>query len=151
QKQGPIWAGPAAGPGMPAPIAGGQPVEQARMAVFDTATGKRLNELDVAAALTMALSPDGKTVYLRGQSGTIRAYDWAAGKETASIAAHADKDPMGLSQPGVTGLALSPDGRTFYSAGRVGGLVMWDAQTGKSRRQVREPLNGIDQIIVSPD
>src|SRR5262249_52177771 len=76
QKQGPIWAGAAAGPKMPAPIAGGQPVEQARMGVFEVATRKQLNEFDVAAPLTMAFSLDGKSVYLGGQSGNIRAYDW---------------------------------------------------------------------------
>ena len=73
----------------------GKWAERAKLVVYDVTAGKSVSTFDVAPPLDyyfhsqpaperIALSVDGKTLLIGDESGTIHAYDWAAGKELHS-------------------------------------------------------------------
>ncbi|MFL5339861.1 MAG: PQQ-binding-like beta-propeller repeat protein, partial [Gemmataceae bacterium] len=155
--------GPA--PGAIGPVQPATPGEQAnrsRLTVYEIDTGKTLGDFTIpalqaqmgsgsAVLAKLALSPDGRTLYVGDDQGTIHAYDWAAGKELMSFVAHPAGDPNALQGAGVQALAAAPDGRTLYSAGRGGGLSVWDLQAKPPSRQTFLPQLKLNQIVLSPD
>jgi WD40 repeat protein len=150
-----------AGPG-PVPVGPAKMAERAQLVVYEASTGKKLSEFDVAPPLTyaftieaapaqLALSPDGKSLYLGDENGAIHIYDWAAGKESSSFMAHPAGDPKQFQSPGVAALALSRDGKTLYSSGFRSEPIFWNAQTGKQLVKVPELLSGVAWLAMSPD
>jgi PQQ-like domain len=117
---------------------------------YDAATGKQLwasrydghgtfDNFDFARAI--AVSPDGRTVFVTGEASAKRfvgyttiAYSAAAGKQ---------KWARNYDSPGgwANALAVSPDGRTLFVTGDVrrkpagvdGGTIAYDARTGAQR------------------
>src|SRR5262249_26772277 len=99
----------------------------------------------------LALSADGRTLYLGDEKGTIHAYDWAAVRETATFAAKPDESPRIFSKPGVSSLALSRDGRTLYSTSGDTGLTAWDLSKSPPTPTRLAPTRRLDQVEMSPD
>src|SRR5260370_16905089 len=132
------------------------------MVVYEVASGKRLSEFDVRGPMgyfsgampspqRLALSPDGKELYVGDGSGKIHIYDWATGKETASFVAHDLADDPKLGQrPGVAALAFSFDGKTLYSAGNYHGCTIWDVQTRNAIAQLPQSIVPFTQFAASP-
>jgi WD40 repeat protein len=117
------FARPAPAPRQPgAPVPAKEPLERA------TARQRALLG-GGGGGFGVALAPDGKTIAVAG-ANVVQLYEVATGKELSKI--HAP--PIG-----VVGLLFSPDAKTL--AGRItdGGLVLWDAGTGKERHELKVP------------
>jgi WD40 repeat protein len=83
--------------------------------LWDTASGKRLRRLSGNRAL--AFSPDGRLL-ATGERGRLKLYEAATSREVLRWVGQGDLDVLAVS--------FSPDGRRLASAGRAGGLMLWD-------------------------
>lgn len=72
--------------------------------------------------LTIALSPDGKTVASGSADKTIRLWDTNTLKLKFTLAGHTED---------IQALAFTPDGLTLASGCRDGSIYLWDTLTGK--------------------
>lgn len=165
----------------------------ARVAVFgngngtvttwDVAEGKERKSWKGAAGLdqsiqALALSPDGKTVAVRGPDQSIRLWEAGTGRELTPLAEAPADAALTLAQlqggtfayrPMTQALAFSPDGTLLAgitedvvasaegNARRAvpysGTLRLWDASTGKHVRKLESPpVNvGIAAFAFAPD
>jgi WD40 repeat protein/tRNA A-37 threonylcarbamoyl transferase component Bud32 len=99
--------------------------------------------------LSVAFSPDGKTLALGGSGITL--WDLATGQELVSLKGHSQE---------VTSIAFSPDGKSLASAGggRLGGngpipgeLKLWDVATRKERTSLKGHTDRVTSVAFSPD
>ncbi len=94
-------------------------------------------------------TPDGKSVisYAQGIDPNIRIWETDTGKEILVIPASVGK-PQG---DNLTGIAVSPDGKTLYTANRLGAARVWDTATGKELRQIAIKENNTRPLTFSSD
>jgi WD40 repeat protein len=93
------------------------------------------------SVITVAFSPDGKTVASSGFDKTVRLWDVATGKELLKLAGPKDN---------VASLAFSPDGK-LIAAGDAGLTVtLWSLPEGKVVR-VMHNAEPIAHVVFSPD
>jgi WD40 repeat protein len=92
----------------------------------------------------VSFSPDGRTLALGGDDGTVRLWDMPAAHERMVLRhGHAD---------GVRSLAYSPDGRLLVSSSQEGRVVLWDATRGaKLRTLLTDRPNPVRSVVFSPD
>ncbi len=93
-------------------------------------------------ALSVAFSPDGKTLASGGQDKMIKLWDAEKGKELRSITGH---------ESGVACIAFSPDGRTLISESWDKTIRFWDVATGKELPRIINHPGQIHTLAVSPD
>ncbi|HEY7425903.1 MAG TPA: sigma-70 family RNA polymerase sigma factor [Gemmataceae bacterium] len=74
-------------------------------------------------------SPDGRTLALVGETGTVRLLETATGKERGHFTGHGGE---------VTALSFAPDGRRLASGSRDTTILVWDA-TGWLRKGELRP------------
>jgi serine/threonine protein kinase len=94
-------------------------------------------------ALSVAFSPDGKTLAVADRNGQVYLWDVASGAPVATLA-----DPGGK---GVNAVAFSPDGKTLAAADANGIAFLWDVGS----RQLKAPLpdpdsKGANSVAFSP-
>jgi WD40 repeat protein len=73
----------------------------------------------------LSFSPDGRSLALGAEDGTIRLWEIPAARERLVMRGHADV---------VKSLAFSPDGRLIVSSSQDGSVVLWDAKAGSEVR-----------------
>jgi WD40 repeat protein len=92
--------------------------------------------------MTVALSPDDKTLATGGMDTTIRLWDVRTGKQKHVLKGH---------RSWVNGLAFSQDGKTLASASSDATVKLWDVR----RRKVKATLPGKDGevrcVALAPD
>jgi WD40 repeat protein len=99
---------------------------------WDTATGRELRRLDVAApqVYSLQLTADGKTLALGGGDGVVRILDADTGRERKALV-----DPVRRFGGNVYAL-LSPDGKSLIASAPWGReLVLWDVEGARVRQR----------------
>jgi RNA polymerase sigma factor (sigma-70 family) len=81
--------------------------------------------------LALAFAPDGQTL-AAARGHAVRLWEMASAKER----------DFGGHRGGVSSVIFSPDGQTVATSGWDHTVRLWDARTGKERRQVFEPKAG---------
>jgi RNA polymerase sigma factor (sigma-70 family) len=94
---------------------------------------------------SLAFSGDRKTLASGSADGTIKLWDAATGKETATFKAGT---PVGC-------VAFSPDGKTLAAAGQDSTVQLWDVAAGKKTATIQAAVDNvpiiIDCVAFSPD
>jgi RNA polymerase sigma factor (sigma-70 family) len=80
---------------------------------------------------SVALAPDGKSVFTGSADATARRWNLETGKQLAVFEGHRDM---------ITGVAVAPDGKTAATLSGDGTVRLWDAANGKETKQWESPL-----------
>jgi RNA polymerase sigma factor (sigma-70 family) len=131
-------------------VAAGFSRPNAKVLVWDVATGKQLHKClgQHDYIPTLAFSPDGKTLASGGGDFSnvmmpvpIHLWDVASGQEIRQFRGHPDV---------VTGLAFSPDGKTLAAAdGRT--VFLWEVASGRPRGHFDGHWGTVWGVTFSPD
>lgn len=90
-----------------------------------------------------AFAPDGRTLALGAEDGTIRLWDLPEARERAVLRGHTGT---------VRCLAFSPDGKLLVSGSQEGRLLVWDPARGtRLRTLVKEGGSPIRAVAFAPD
>ncbi len=88
--------------------------------------------------LSVAFSPDGKTLAVASWERGTRLWDVAAGKEAGAVDGHSTA-------------AFSPDGKTLALGGKVWSVKLWDVATRKDRSALEWHRAQVSCVAFSPD
>lgn len=119
--------------------AGGESAARGLAVLYDVKTGKRLtavgDELD--AVIAADLRADHGLIAIGGPRKVVRVYRVADGSLAYEITKHTDW---------ITALEFSPDGKFLVTGDRSGGLLLWDAETGRERGDLRGHAEQINSV-----
>ncbi len=121
--------------------------------LWEAASGRELRTLTghTSIVLSVAFSPDGRTLASGGasltlysalNSGEIKFWDVASGRELRTLTGHTNL---------VSSVAFSPDGRTLASASHDNTFKLWDVANGQELRTIAGHAGWVDSIAFSPD
>ena len=119
------------------------PPQQGEVKVWDADTGREVISFvpEVACALSMAFSPDGRLLALCGMDRRVQVYDAETGQVVSTLRDHAGQ---------AISVAFSRDG-TLASGADDGVVILWDLESGKPRQTLRSPADPIWGLAFSPD
>ena len=103
---------------------GGKAAASGRVVVWNVKTGERMFEVgdELDAVLGADISADQSLIALGGPGKLVRVYSTADGSLKSQMKKHTDW---------VYSVAFSPDGVLLATADRNGGIVIWEALTGR--------------------
>jgi WD40 repeat protein len=99
-------------------------------------------QADGDAVLSIAFSPDGKTLASGGRSPLVKVWDVATGKQKFALSGH---------HHWVNCVVFSIDGKLLISGAQDNLIILWDAVTGKEVRRLRGHTDHVISLAVSPD
>ncbi|MEH1886546.1 serine/threonine-protein kinase [Nostoc sp.] len=94
------------------------------------------------SVLSVAISPDGKTIASSGGDGTIKLWNLATGKEISSLNAYSQQ---------VNAVAISPDGKTLVSGSDDSTIKIWNLRTRKQIRTLEGHSDSVHALAISAD
>jgi WD40 repeat protein len=110
--------------------------------IWSAANGQELRKIEVPkGASTLAVSPDGKTLYSTNWEGPVRAWDVPTGQEVRTFE---------IPGRAMARLALSPDGRHLACASG-GQVFVWDTVTGRELSRLEKLKGWQGSLVFSAD
>ena len=109
--------------------------------IVDAKTLRVLRRVPVGAWST-GISPDGRTVALGEEDGSVAILDLRTGERRTLSGRHEDR---------VQGLEFTPDGRTLATKGDDGKILIWDLSSGTVRETLTGHTGPIVRLIVAGD
>jgi WD40 repeat protein/tetratricopeptide (TPR) repeat protein len=107
--------------------------------------GNRYSQSGRGQVEDVAFSPDGKTLALASNGGTVQLWDVSTGKLLETLKGHSS---------GVAAVVFSPDGRTLASGGGDQTVRLWNVETRRELMQL-DPgsfrLGTVKSLDFSPD
>jgi len=91
---------------------------------------------------TVAIAPDGQTIYSGGYDGTIKVWRLATGEFVRSLQGHTAC---------VTTIAHTPDGRSVVSGSEDGTIRVWEMVQGTLMQTLLCHSAGVMSLAVAPD
>ncbi|MEH2411887.1 serine/threonine-protein kinase [Nostoc sp.] len=95
-----------------------------------------------SSVLSVAISPDGKTIASSGGDRTIKLWNLATGKQISSLNGHSQQ---------VNVVAISPDGKTLVSASDDNTIKIWNLATRKQIRTLQGHSDSVHALAISAD
>ncbi|MFO0881389.1 MAG: M56 family metallopeptidase [Gemmataceae bacterium] len=92
--------------------------------------------------LTVAVSPDGRTLAVGGEERLVKLVDVATGSVRQVLEGHEDF---------VTHVAFAPDGKRLATASFDGTIKLWEVGTGKLLHTLTGHENWVFSVVFSPD
>lgn len=94
------------------------------------------------SVLSVAISPDGKTIVSSGGDRTIKLWNFATGKQISSLNAYSQQ---------VNVVAISPDGKTLVSGSDDNTIKIWNLATQKQIRTLTGHSDSVHALAISAD
>lgn len=113
--------------------------------MWDLWTGRQVRDhvfSSLSPITQIAVSPDGKTALLAGQSRDVLVWDIEAWEEVGRLKGHSDS---------VTGIVFTPDGEHALSSSKDGNLIIWDVSDKVFDDILYRGDNPLWSLAVSPD
>ncbi len=96
----------------------------------------------IGMELSMALSPDGKTLATENKDNTVRLWDLHTGEHKKTLTGHTDW---------VKTIVFSSDNETLASGSDDNTIRLWDAITGKTKMILTGYTEPVETVSFSPD
>ncbi|MCL8012868.1 trypsin-like peptidase domain-containing protein [Streptomyces sp. AS02] len=93
------------------------------------------------AVLSLAFSPNGRTLATAGRDKAVRLWDATAGNDRTTLRGHTNA---------VYWLAFSPDGRTIASASADNSARLWDSATGDPGKKLEGHTKEVNAVAFHP-
>jgi WD40 repeat protein len=111
--------------------------------VVEVASGGEVTRMALTSRVrSLAFSPDAATLVTTDDSGRVRLWDVATGRERFPHSGHTGSART---------VAVSPDGRWVASGGKDGIIKLWDLATGKHLRDLTGHAQEVNKLAFSPD